>query len=354
MKRFLIALLTTTAILLLTVAGIIIYIDPFFHYHAPLSDYPYVVDNQLSMNPGLARHMDYDSILLGSSMTVAFNTGWFDEEMGLTTQKLSYNGGYPKDHANIMDIAFAAKGDSIKRVFLCLDEMTFSAGTSETKYPIPGYLYDNNPFNDVSYIFNKDVLLDYCIRPVFDRKDASDWDMIYKPWWQPEHYQKALVLMYFEPAEEITTDSSLEEYLASTEANLESNIITYIEEYPDTTFTCFFPPYSILYYYNAIRQNRVDSLFAKYDYLTKRLLEYPNVEIYYFQDNQDIIHALDNYADYTHYSPDICHSMLIDMSNGKNRIDADNYKQRLSSLRDYIESYPYERIWDDWYKDLDY
>ena len=45
-------------------------VDPFFHYHRPLPGFPYVVDNQLSQNPGMARNFAYDSFLTGSSMTL--------------------------------------------------------------------------------------------------------------------------------------------------------------------------------------------------------------------------------------------------------------------------------------------
>lgn len=70
-------------------AALVIYVDPFFHYHAPLKGFPYLVDNQLSQNPGMASHMEYDSVILGSSMTVNFQTTWFQELMGLNTIKLS-------------------------------------------------------------------------------------------------------------------------------------------------------------------------------------------------------------------------------------------------------------------------
>ncbi len=52
------------------IAALVVYVDPFFHYHAPLKGFPYLVDNQLSQNPGMAAHMEYDSVILGSSMTV--------------------------------------------------------------------------------------------------------------------------------------------------------------------------------------------------------------------------------------------------------------------------------------------
>ena len=93
----------------------------FFQYHRPLEDFPYLVDNQVNQNPGLAKNMDYEGILIGSSMTASFNTDWFEELLGMKTQKLSYNGSYPKDLSNIMELAFRAKGDGIKAVFMAAE-----------------------------------------------------------------------------------------------------------------------------------------------------------------------------------------------------------------------------------------
>ena len=115
-------------------------------------------------------------------------------EQKLKTAKLPYNGAYPKDQSNIMDIIFKSKKDNVKRVFLGIDELNYSGDVNETKFPITGYLYDDNILNDVSYIFNKDVMLDYCIKPIFDRSDSTQWNMIYPFWWQDEHYQNAFLI----------------------------------------------------------------------------------------------------------------------------------------------------------------
>ena len=129
--------------------ALVIWVDPFFQYHKPLTWFPYLVDNQVNQNPGLAKHMDYDGILIGSSMTASFNTDWFEELMGMKTQKLSYNGSYPKDLSNIMQLVFDAKGDQVKAVYMAVDQSTFSADPEETKFPVTDYLYDDNVFNDV-------------------------------------------------------------------------------------------------------------------------------------------------------------------------------------------------------------
>ncbi len=347
-KRFLTAMAVVVVAGLIVVGAAVVYVDPFFHYHAPLTWYPYVVDDQVDMNPGLARHMDYDSVLLGSSMTVAFDTSWFYDELGLKTQKLSYNGAYPKDQANILDIVFDAKKDAgatpLKRVFLGIDELNYSSDTEQTKFPITDYLYDKQPFNDVKYIWNKDVLLDYVVKPLIDRSDASDWNMIYKQWWQPMHYNLANVRLYYTPAPMEADLTPVDEYINGIEANLNENIFPYIEEHPDVEFTIFYPPYSILYWYDAKRRSQVDTIVAKYDYMTRRLLEYDNVDVYFFQNEEDIICDFDNYADYTHYSPEVCHHMIDCMKNNDRRVTLDNLDEELEALRTLASDYDYESI----------
>ena len=151
-KRWLAGLL---GIFLAGLAGcmaLVIWVDPFFQYHKPLAWFPYLVDNQVNQNPGLAKHMDYDGILIGSSMTASFNTAWFEELMGMKTQKLSYNGSYPKDLSNIMQLVFDAKGDQVKAVYMAVDQSTFSADPEENF--LSGYVLlldrlDGNEYNQL-------------------------------------------------------------------------------------------------------------------------------------------------------------------------------------------------------------
>ncbi|MBP9995716.1 MAG: hypothetical protein KBT19_00405 [Lachnospiraceae bacterium] len=351
LKRFFITFLMIAMGALICVAALIVYVDPFFHYHRPLTFFPYVVDDQVDMNPGLARHMDYDSVLLGSSMTVAFDTSKFADKMGLKTQKLSYNGAYPKDQSNIMQILFDAKPakesgrtTSVDRVFLGIDELNYSADIEQTKYPITDYLYNDNILDDVNYIFNKDVLLDYVMRPAVDRKDASDWNTIYKMWWQPQHYNLANIRLYYTPAPEEVDMTPVSEYLDGIAANFDANILPYIEAHPDTTFTVFYPPYSILYWYDAYRQQQIDTIVEKYRYMTNRLLEYDNVEVFFFQNRAEIICDFNNYADYTHYRPEVCDWMVDCFSNGENKVTKDNLDTELELLRGLAMDYDYDSI----------
>ncbi len=331
-------------------AALVIYVDPFFQYHKPLSWFPYLVDNQVNQNPGLAKNMEYDAVLLGSSMTASFNTDWFEQQMGLKTQKLSYNGSYPKDLANIMDLVFAAKKDRVKAVFMAVDEATFSADPEETKFPITPWLYDNNPFNDVSYLFNKEVILDYILRPLADPTDKSDWSVLYQPWWTDEYYSKATVLMYYEPVP-IEKEPLPETYfLEAVEKNLDLNLCPYLEAHPETEFYIFFPPYSILYWNDVTRAKQLDAVTARISYMARRLQEYDNVRVFSFLDQEEIVCNLNNYADTMHYHKDVCRYITDCFSNGDCELTADNIRERMEALKALAAGYDYEAIWDDWYE----
>ena len=187
-------------------------------------------------------------------MTVNFDTDDFKELLGYDTVKLSYSGAYPKDDYNILSIVFdggtrARKAQDVGAVFFALDIPTMTADTEETKYPLPEYLYDRNVFNDVNYVLNKDVYFQYIFRPLVQGK-GSDLSEIYKSWWTPDYYDIQWVMhTYEEPAksEQLYTE---EDVLPATKANLEKNILPFVEQHPETDFYFFFPPYSILYWHN--------------------------------------------------------------------------------------------------------
>ena len=342
-KKWLLTTVSFILILFLLVAAVVVWIDPFFQYHAPLEDFPYLVDNQLSQNPGMAKHMEYDSVILGSSMTVNFNTNWFEELMDLDAIKLSYSGAYPKDQANIMDIIFASSHD-VRAVFLGIDVMTYTGGVEETKYPIPEYLYDDNYLNDVQYVLNKDVFLNYVLRPLAD-PDKTDLATVYQSWWTDEYYNIQWVMHNYVPAEPVSEEAERETYIESTDRNLRTNLCPYIEQNPDTTFYLFFPPYSILYWNDVIQENHLEATMAQYQYIADTVLVYDNVRVFYFPDLEAIVTDLNNYADYTHYHRDINRYMTECFADGACEVrSTEEMTRALDETRAMIGRFDFETL----------
>ncbi len=333
---------------LLLIAGLVVYVDPFFHYHSPLPGFPYLVDNQLSQNPGMAQNMDYNGCIIGSSMTVNFDTDDFKELLGYDTLKLSYSGAYPKDDYNILSIVFdgdthARKTRPMGAVFFALDIPTMTADTMETKYPLPEYLYDSNILNDVKYVLNKDVLFQYILRPLI-QGEGSDLSEIYKSWWTPEFYNINYVMYTYEEPEKAEQVYTEEDVLPTTKANLEQNIIPFVRDNPDTQFYFFFPPYSILYWHNLQQENFYDAAFAQYQYVADELLKYDNVNLFYFQ-TMDEVTDLNNYADYSHYKPEINRYMVRCFADGTHQIKtSEEMSGELERMHDIVENFDFDEL----------
>ena len=352
-KRLLLALIALVLSALAIVSAVVIYVDPFFHYHAPLEGFPYIVDNQLSQNPGMATNMDYDSCIIGSSMTVNFDTDDFAEIMGLDTLKLSYSGAYPKDDYNILSIVFdestrARQNNAVKAVFFAMDIPVMAADTETVKYPRPEYLYDDNLLNDVNYVLNKDVLLQYIMRPLIQGK-GSDLSEIYFSWWTPEYYNIQWVMHTYEEPEKVEEELPQEALIAQSGVNLDVNILPFVKNNPDTDFYFFFPPYSILYWHNVMQENMLEATLLQYQYVTERLLEYDNVHLFYFQ-NMEEVTDLNNYADYSHYKPDINRYMVECFGNGAHEVlSKEQMADELSKMRDIINEFDFEELFSvDW------
>ena len=347
-KRLLALLLALVLLAFGGVAALVVYVDPFFHYHAPLEGFPYVVDNQLSQNPGMARNMTYNSCIIGSSMTVNFDTDDFSEIMGLDTLKLSYSGAYPKDDYNILSIVYdenclARKNSDVDAVFFAMDIPVMAADKDMVKYERPEYLYDDNLLNDVKYVLNKDVLFQYILRPIVQGK-GSDLSEIYFSWWTPEYYNIQWVMHNYEEPSKVEKEVSTEELLGQTEINLDVNILPFVKEHPETQFYFFFPPYSILYWHNVMQENSLEATFAQYQYVADRLLEYDNVHLFYFQ-NMEEVTDLNNYADYSHYKPEINRYMVECFESGDHEVkSSDQMKDELLKMRGIIDEFDFDEL----------
>ena len=335
-------------------AALTYYVDPFFHYHAPLKGFSYVIDNQLTQNPGMAQHMEYDSVILGSSMTVNFETDYFKELMNLNTLKLSYSSAYPKDISNILEKIYEPKSDgsvrNIKKVFLGLDIVTYSGDVNETKYPLPKYLYDKNPINDINYLINKDVLLNYVLRPIVD-PEPMNMSHIYASWWTDDYYNEEWVLLNHDPIL-VKNENKMDEdaFVEPINVNLNTNIIPYITEHPETEFVIFFPPYSILFWNDVIMDNRLQATINAYKCVEKALNCYDNVTMYYFPAMEDVVTDLNNYADYTHYHPRVNRFMTECFWGDEYRISKDDNDIEMSmdsyinKLNNMLDTYDFELL----------
>lgn len=90
----------------------------------------------------------------------------------------------------------------------------------------------------------------------------------------------------------------------------------------------------MLWWDNACRSGERDAVIYNEKQAVAALLEYDNAEVYFYQDDRDIITNLDNYMDMIHFSKDINYYIYDRLSKGEARLTKDNYEQRLDGMYD--------------------
>lgn len=321
-------------LLLLAVIAVTVILDPFYHYHKPLPFLKAVLTDKEYQCIGTLRNFDYDALIVGSSVCENYNNGWFDNAFGCTSIKAIRSYGATADLCYLLDAAYETHQP--KYIFYNIDPSSLSASTDPTYVSTgcPMYLYDKNIFNDYPYLLNKDVLIEkipYML--AFSFLDSYDEGDSYN-WAQWKHFNTATAVGMYPRLDSV---SDMQPQTAN-EKELRGNIAlltSMVEAHPDTAFKFFFSPYSMLWWDNAYRSGELEAVIYNEKQTIAALLTYDNVEIYYYQDEEEIITTLDNYMDMIHFSKDINYYVFDKLSKGEERLTLDNYEQRLDKMREF-------------------
>ncbi len=353
-KIYNIVLLIIISVFLMLIALPIVIIDPYFHYHKPLADFAYILEDERHQNNGIVRHFEYNAIITGTSMTQNFKTSMFDEYFGTHSVKVTYAGAHFKEVNDNILVALEENPD-IVCVFRGLDtgeivkeeDLEFD-GISTQGYVYPYYLLDSNPFNDVSYFFNKDIFYLMCRDIVNTRagNTTTSFDE-YQSFRESSQTGKEVVLStYVRPEYSDYIITLQEEERKIVIENIRQNVTSVAEAYPDVTFYYFFTPYSICSWDMLHQRGTVDYTIETQRVVIEEILKYPNIRLFSFDNDFDLICNLDNYIDAYHYSGNVNDKILYYINNGEYEITRDNYQEYLLELHGFYNNYDYESIYD--------
>ncbi len=330
-KAFIRSFFIRTLILLAAVIGAVVLFDPFYQYHKPLPGLKAVLTDKEYQCVGSLRNFDYDALIVGSSVCENYNNTWFDSGFGCKTIKAIRSYGATADLCYLLNVAY--EEHDLKYVFYNIDPSSLSASTEPTyeSTGCPMYLYDKNPFNDYQYTLNKDVIMEkipYMLAHSFlgdyDEGDSYNWAQ-----WKYFGADMATGLYTRLPeVKEMLPENTNSEELAGNLALLTAQV----EAHPETTFKFFFSPYSMLWWDNAYRAGERDAVIYNEKQAVGTLLGYDNVEIYFYQDEEETITDLDNYMDMIHFSKDINYAVYDKLVNGEDRLTKENYEEKLDGM----------------------
>ena len=324
-------------VIILLTAGVVILIDPFFHYHKPWFGLKAVLNDKEYQCIGTLRNFDYDALIVGSSVVENNDNDWFNEAYDCNSIKAVRSYGATADLCFLLDESFSS-GNDIGKVFYNIDPSSLSADTEPTyeSTGCPMYLYDHNPFNDVRYLFNKGVILEK-IPYILVNSYVTDYDeSLSYNWAKWKSFDSGSILGLYQRSPVVKP--MLDEHIY--EDNLRGNISLLtkeVEEHPDTDFIFYYPAYSMLWWDGIYRTGELDAYIYCEKEMTKALLQYDNAEIYLFQNEPDVITNLENYLDTIHFSPDINKLMLDQMVLGEYRLTLDNYVDKFDDMKKFSQ-----------------
>lgn len=322
------------AILALAVlqAGLVIFFDPFFHYHEPIRPLKAVLTQAEYQVIGTLRTFTYDALIAGSSMAENYNNHRFNEAFNCTAIKAV------KPAANTADLVYlleeAYKKREIKKIFYTLDITALTSDRKESfvEDGMPMYLYNENLLDDVKYLFNKDILfkeIPYMaatsLLTDYDEGDSFNWAQY-----------KDFSIMYYEPTEERLPMQTEDQYgeIVNYNVNLLLNLV---KSHPNTEFIFIVPPYSSLWWYEAQVRGETEADFYALNKAFDGLLSLDNVKIHYFQHIEEITADLDYYMDLVHFSPEINEYILSSLQTGEYRLTLENKEEIIGKMRKLAE-----------------
>jgi len=335
---------------IVVVGGLVVYIDPYFHYHKPRPEFYYNLNSQRYQNYGILKHFDYDAIITGTSMAENFKTSEFDEMFGVKSIKVPFSGATFKEINDALKYGCMTK-NNVRTVIRSLDMYSIIVDKNKMRTDLgtyPTYLYDDNLINDMKYLFNKDVFV-FNVFPMLKNKvngkhggiksfdDYSNWNKRFK-------FGRKYVLKGKKCVNETKQKFFSKKDKKIVQDNIRMNVVELAKSRPETKFYYFFPPYSVVWWANLNSNGNLKRTLDAERIAIEMILECPNIKLFSFNLVTDIVMNLDNYKDPIHYGEWINSDILRFMKNDIGLLTKENYMDYLEKERQLYLNYSYEDI----------
>lgn len=330
------------ACLFLLYALAVYIIDPYMHYHEPwFGMTPQRTDDSRFESYGQAKYMEYDAIMLGTSVTQDAKASEFNALFSRNALRVKFAGSYFKELGDFLKYAFD-NHEEIKTVFWVLDiTHILTAKDTVGHTDNPEYLYDKSFWNDSRYLLNKDVFPDM-LRSL---GDLSPVDFDWQVWSDPTGYETLLNVYGPNRPEKSEEKPFTDELAKQVLENYETNILSVARANPDTEFYLVFPPGNAFFWdYNA-RRGEYECYMAAMELVAGEMLKIPNVRVYSFVDDPEKTLDFDRFKDRVHFDPAIMSEIIADVAAGRRELKGDTLAARMAETRAFWQEYDYEALY---------
>ena len=344
-KRFITAFFLGVASLLLIIAATTYLVDPFFQYR--IRDNQYIL-NPIYVNPGLTKNMDYNTVIIGSSMVQNYDLSILRKDSLTQPLKLASGAMTIREMKLLYSLVDKEKANTF---ILNLDMIQFNEWLPTSRYP--EYLYKGRFLDKLQYLFAYEStirfgLVDMALIPYMALTDIEDRPERLKQKTNIDAIGSFSLESIYNDEERIKRmyhegRTVSRPYMFQINSRIKSNmdeLLTQLdpENNQDKQFIFVLPPYSALYWHITKRDGYFYHLINNIEHLCRVTDKYKNVRIQFFY-NLEQITDLNRYSDVTHYDPATSNYILSNLHNDKYRITKENMNQTLKEFDNRLIKY---------------
>lgn len=339
-QKWIVSFFAIVLAILITLSGLAYIVDPFFQFR--IKDNSYLL-NEWFVGSGLIKNYDYDTLILGSSMTQNFDMDLIREKLDSQPLHVGLGGVNSLELGELINLAYEA--NKAERYFVCVDMYAFTNDAETSRNP--SYLLRNDVLSRFHYLLSYEPWFRYI--PVDLSLITLDWMGVSLP---PKFEYRRNIdklgdwRMNFTFGEEVVLknykSAKFSVSVVDTD-NLYNRMIEHIDRYlsefnfKNGQHIFFFPPYSSLYWCDAQDSGYFDSYLQAKRYFVKKATGY-GATMYDFQ-CADFTTDLNNYKDTTHYTPEINNWMVDCFANLEYVITEQNSGEFQTKLTENTNSF---------------
>ena len=349
----------------------LIFVDPLNISQAELTDNEFYIREMRFQSAGIINKLDFDSVIIGSSMAENFLPQTAADILGGKFVNLSLSGSLLSERKVVLDHLFRKK--KISKVLISLDGITNIQRNRGIPLDSWSYLYNDSYYDDFTvyltrkfspYLSCHSVLKKPISNFIFGNcpnekirnnvENLTEWQsdpdqnsrfggvdswVKHKKNQQIDASIKKINRSIVKTAERTEAYTKQSERIIYDIDEFIENISPLILEQSNTQFILFFPPYSV--YHHAVTKELEPNIYNQYLDVVKSLVaevsQYPNADIYWFQD-EGFSNDIENYKDLTHYHQNISNLLLRNISQGRSKMTNENHLDLLNEFETQVSN----------------
>lgn len=331
-------------------------------------------DNMRLQNRGIITNVDFDGIILGTSMLENSSAMEASRLIGGKFVNISMGGSSFYERSCVL--GFALRNKTIKNVIYSFDSSSYMEMPAPNDGTVSVWekLYDDSFFNDFFVYYDKKYLVKSVLILIkesnerianlsfFDRPMAwhqTPYNSVrfggLENWVENRDLQGVGVFLYKTLPEVISKlqfsahpQNVVDERKSKAFSYINKYFLNHVEKNSGTTFYVIFPPY-YRYVYSEMHQASVDNYAlhkAVVEYMVSAAAMYPNLEVYGFED-MHILDDIANYKDTGHYAEKFNTMFHESISAKQHRLTQENIHQYLHKCEELALSFDIKQFYNE-------